>query len=261
MLQEFRRSVSSVFADRFTSPVFGTLFVSWIIINWETALVLISSSMGTLEKISYIEKHWNFWGHIGYPAISSVVVMLIYPWLAIAGFYVWENPKRHKRAIKNKLEENTLLTKEEQAALRIEIRGVEDRYNDLARGSKEIEEGYRVLLSGEQEKNRQLEEKVIELRSFAENLSSEINRLRQPPKDDTSLQEITLLTELNGEDNGSAMIDRLTQATGIKKGDLRYYLDRLSEKSLVQFTPGNTNLVRLTTQGRKFLYERKTQHS
>src|SRR5688572_18749502 len=138
MLQDFRKSVSSVFADRLTSPVFGAFFVSWVVINWRIGLILFSQSMETSEKIQAIEGLLGFWKCVGYPAISSLIVILVYPWLAVGGFYVWENPKRHKRRIQNAFDGKTPLTKEEQAELIIKIRGVEDRYNELSRDKKEV---------------------------------------------------------------------------------------------------------------------------
>lgn len=248
MLDDFRRSVQSIIHERMVSPVFGTFLFSWVGINWKVVLIIISTSLVTTEKISAIESLLILKNAILFPLISTLVLVVAYPWISIGGFYIWEAAKKKKRDIFNSFDGQTVLTLNQSIALRLEMKGIENQYKELFRDKKEIEESYQKIVADNNKENNELAEELEKSKTTISSLESKLNGLNK--KLDPKKKKI-LLT-LNDAGDNSLTISDIVVGTNLKENDILYHLDGLMEQQLA-YRSGDAFTI--TSKGRKYVYE------
>ncbi len=166
MLSELRKSFNSILYERVASPLYGTIIVTWIIWNWKilylTFFVDESNIPGT--KIDYIIHNYSdqctlIW----FPLFSSILLILIVPFIANGAFWVslkfqiWRSDK------KNELEKKQLLTVEQSLAIRKEMRNQEDEFGKiLQKRDEEIENLSTRIYQLQSEKNQLIQEKELQ---------------------------------------------------------------------------------------------------
>lgn len=70
--------------NRISSPILGTLFISFFLYNWKIPLILLDSNFTSLEKINLInEKHFNSLqskaSTYGYPLLITIFILIAIP--------------------------------------------------------------------------------------------------------------------------------------------------------------------------------------
>ena len=82
MFDELRKSFNAALYERASSPLFGTFFASWPVINWKIIYLtlFVSESNVSGSKIDYILNHYFDIKHlVTYPTISTLFVLIIVP--------------------------------------------------------------------------------------------------------------------------------------------------------------------------------------
>ena len=134
MVNDYKNSFNSILNERLTSPFYGTLIISWLIWNWRIIYLTIFVSEKNIkeDKISYIMENFSDIEHILiYPLISTVLLILIIPFITNGAYWVsllfnqWKTNKR------NEVQKKELLTLEQSISLREQIKFQEKRFEDL----------------------------------------------------------------------------------------------------------------------------------
>jgi uncharacterized membrane protein YraQ (UPF0718 family) len=134
MLDDIKKSLSSIIYERTTSPFYGTLIISWIIWNWRIVYLTFFISEETLnvDKITYITENFsNINLLIYYPIISSVVILTIIPFISNGAFWLNLKFEKWKKEQKNQIERKQLLTLEQSIEIREQLVLQESRFDKL----------------------------------------------------------------------------------------------------------------------------------
>lgn len=131
---DLRKSLNSILSERATSPLYGTLIISWIIWNWKIIYLTLFVSEKKIEtdKISYIKEHFSDIHHLlTYPIISSAVLICIIPFISNGAYWLSLKFNKWKIDQKQKIEMKQLLTLEQSIELREEIINQAERFDKL----------------------------------------------------------------------------------------------------------------------------------
>lgn len=143
MFKEFKKSVNNVLYERLVSPLFGTFLLSWCFWNWKIIYLtfFVNSDEIKGHKIDFIiSNYYNKFDLFLWPSLSTIGLLIIYPFLAVGAFYVSLRFKKWKIDIRNTQEDLQVLSIEDSIELREEIRNQSERFDRLLSSkNKEIE--------------------------------------------------------------------------------------------------------------------------
>lgn len=124
MFNELKKSVSNVFQERFSSPFWGSLIISWLIWNWKIVYLTIFIDQDKIEgtKIDYIiENFSSIHSIITFPLVSVILLLTIIPFFSNGAFWLSLRFQKWRTEQKNIIERKQLLTFEQSLQLREEI--------------------------------------------------------------------------------------------------------------------------------------------
>lgn len=135
MLDEIKKSISASLYERTTSPLFGTLFVSWSVWNWKIIYLTLFISEKEIigkTKIEYILANYYdnctlYW----FPLISTVILITIIPFVSNGAYWISIMFLKWKKDKKNEVEKNQLLSLEQSINLREQIANQELKFATL----------------------------------------------------------------------------------------------------------------------------------
>lgn len=174
MLDEIVKSIKISVHDRVTSPLFGAFLISWSIFNYRLLIVLFSSETFQ-NKFSYIDTTLyisSFWHDLlplfVYPLIATIGFLVLYPYPAGLIFHFWHSHKKQLKEKRQKIDGDTLLTKEESKKLRNHYENIEKEFeNDILKKDNEIQK---------------LQELVNQQQEVIEELKNELGEAKQLPR-------------------------------------------------------------------------------
>jgi hypothetical protein len=138
MLNDFRKSIQSVLYERIRSPFSGAFFFSWIVWNWKLVYYLIFSAGSTATRIEYVQANYiNLFNNLIFPFLSTIFLIVVYPFITTAGYWVWLKFKTWQIKIRNGIEGNRLLTLDQSITLRMQIRNQEEEFDKMLRKKDE----------------------------------------------------------------------------------------------------------------------------
>ena len=135
MFDELKKSISALLYERTTSPLFGTLVVSWSVWNWKIIYLTFFISEKELigkNKIEYIIENYNdnfnlYW----FPLISTTILITLIPFISNGAYWISIKFLKWKKDKKNDVEMNQLLTVKESIELRELVVDQEKRFENL----------------------------------------------------------------------------------------------------------------------------------
>lgn len=134
MISELRKSTNAILFERVTSPLYGTLIVSWIIWNWKIIYLTFFIDSRKIEnnKIDYIIDNFSNLEHIiYYPILSTIIIITVIPFLSNGAFWLNLKFKKWRVDEKNKIEDKQLLSIEQSIDIRKELREKEKDFQEL----------------------------------------------------------------------------------------------------------------------------------
>lgn len=144
MLDDLAKTVKAQLYERVSSPLLGAFGISWIAWNYRFVLVLVSS-MPAADKFTYIDSkifdsYQNIFLHgTLYPLITTLSLIFIYPIPAKFVYEYWRKRQRELKEIKQRIDDETPLTREEARELRHEtLKATLEFEQELGRRSDEI---------------------------------------------------------------------------------------------------------------------------
>jgi hypothetical protein len=134
VIDEIKKSIHSNLYQRTRSPLYGTLIISWIIWNWKSIyyLLTVDSTIPFEQRIKYIENNLSSkLTLILYPIISTIIVLVIFEFIANYAFWLQAYYKTWRNNKKIETEGKQLLTLEQSLKLRNDISKIEVEFEKL----------------------------------------------------------------------------------------------------------------------------------
>lgn len=155
-MTDIRKSINSIINERLSSPLYGTLILSWLVWNWKIIYLTFFVSESKIEgnKIDFILINYSEINHlVFFPLISTVVLLTIVPFISNGAYWlnlkfnIWKSDK------KNEVERKQLLTLEQSIQLRELIADQVKRFeNILSDKNSEIQQ-LKLQLEGHTKQN------------------------------------------------------------------------------------------------------------
>jgi len=175
-MQEIKKSISYILYERTTSPLYGTLIISWIIWNWKIFYLtfFISEDKISNNKIDHIvENYFEIHHLVTFPLISTVVLITIIPFLVNGAYWVSLSFANWRLTQKNLIEKKQLLTVEQSIELREQILKQEERFSKLVDDKNlEIEQLKEIINDYDSSKTTTIEDTNEELKELANRFKS-----------------------------------------------------------------------------------------
>lgn len=243
MLDDAIKTVKAQLYEKSGSPLFTAFVISWCSWNYRFITVLISD-LPMVEKFKYIDTKifpnfdaYFFQGTI-FPLITTALIIFVYPYPARFVYEFWRQRQKELKAIQQKIEDETPLTKEEAREIRRNATSLQIKYDE------EIEQN--------QKKFKELEGVI---RSFQENKASATDALTPiliknlKPLDES---ELTILRYISDKDS-IAKVDLVKGVSGEEKTKILHDVDNLlNQKFLTRSVQG---YLSVTPLGRAALVE------
>lgn len=133
-IKEFGNSINKILNERLTSPFYGSLIVSWLLINWKIVYLtlFVDSSEIDSNKIDYILSNYSsYWSVFIFPIVSAIVLITVMPFVTYYAYSLslYFADKRQNRKIE--VEKSQVLTVEQSLQIRSEIRNQKVLFNNL----------------------------------------------------------------------------------------------------------------------------------
>jgi hypothetical protein len=172
MMQDIKKSISTILYERTTSPFYGTLITSWIIWNWKIIYLtfFISENKIVQNKIDYIAENYCDIHHLlTYPLVSTIVLLTLIPFLVNGAYWISLSFSNWRLTQKNLIEKKQLLTVEQSIELREQILKQEERFSKLVDDRNlEIEQLKEIISDYDATKTELTDNNNKELKELAE---------------------------------------------------------------------------------------------
>lgn len=129
MFDDIRKSLSAALYERTTSPLYGSLIITWSLWNWPILYLLFwdETKMDFAEKLDCVRTDlynpYTFWVC---PFVSTVIILLVGNLLANAAYWLQLQFDNWKTKQKEQTESGRRLTIDESIMLRKEINGQQE---------------------------------------------------------------------------------------------------------------------------------------
>lgn len=121
MWSELRKSLSSIFEERITSPFFGSFIFSWLIWNWKIIYLTIFVSQDNItpsNKIDYILNNYSNWWHLlVFPFLSAIFLVTVVPWFSNRLFKIYLFYEKQRTTWREESDSKRRLTIENSAQI------------------------------------------------------------------------------------------------------------------------------------------------
>jgi len=272
MHEDIFRSVRSYLYEKSSSPLAGSLVVSWLAWNWEFVMVIFSAEL-VREKFRIISHElyissWDIWVVASFGPIGTAAIYLFlfpYPAYWAFAFTRWRQVKLNKK--RQDLEEEELISKKDERAMRKEWDDREAGYlatidrlsGEIARQNQLID----TLRDGMLEADREEDEDALRLNMK----DSEGNDLGAPAE--TSLR-LTKMPDMSLSDDEKSLLSaialsKLGHSLGelehnfpeISKTKLDYSIDKLKAHQFIKIRDraGGGYVYMITENGRAYVVE------
>jgi hypothetical protein len=134
MIDEIRKSINSTLYQRVTSPLYGTLALTWLIWNWKIwyLTLFVSEDKLSTTKLNFIVCNYSdpiflVW----LPLISTTLILTVVQFVSNGTYWLDLKFKTWRINQRNGIEGKQLLTLEQSIKLRTEIREQENTFDKL----------------------------------------------------------------------------------------------------------------------------------
>jgi len=177
MINELRKSINSILYQRVSSPLFGTIILSWIVWNWKIIYLtfFINAKEIELNKIEYISTKLNDLNHlIWYPLVSAILLLTIIPFVSNGAYWLSLKFDKWKVDKKNSIEKKQLLTLEQSIQFREQIIDSEKKFDSLLQNKNDEIKQLKLLLQEYQNVNNKEDKSFIKPNSKEEEEQKEV---------------------------------------------------------------------------------------
>lgn len=201
MFEDIYKSTKQNIIERLSSPLIGSFVVAWGLWNYKFLVILFSNAGVTqtfnlVEKIAFPDATTIVLKGAVLPLATAILYIFIYPYPALKVYEFTLQRQRASNEVRQKIEDETLLTLEESRVIRA---------NAIAR-------------------EKELEESIDRLNKEISTLKADLQRSRKPAKKGLDLAEIRpisleplqlallkALDQFNGRSSEAELIRKLSQ--------------------------------------------------
>ncbi|HIF9255746.1 TPA: hypothetical protein ACX6Q6_002742 [Photobacterium damselae] len=266
MIADAMTSIKAYLYEKAVSPLLGSLIISWCAWNYKFLLMLVSG-LSFPDKLRYINilytDDYLFYGQgIIFPFITSMVYLFVFPFPAKWVYQFSLKRQQVLNELKNKVQENELLTLEQSKAIRNQLAETEKHFEDLVERKeraleardKEISE-LRTLLKSENNESmsKAKADKTSEDKTSEDKATHQTNDtfgtkvqewlrigvLNDPKTTDEFYANILIRIYKNG---GTMRRDELVSGF-VNKTKGTYYLDDLTRKNIISYSDYNEKYI------------------
>jgi len=246
MHSELKNSINQILNERITSPFFGTLIVSWLIINWKIVYLTLFVSESELSdnKINYIIDNFSkIETLVYYPILSTIILITVIPLISNGSYWINLTYKQWRIDKKHKIEKKQLLTIEQSLFIRQEL--------------KDKELNFEKLIT---DKEQEIELLKIQIKDLQNKTRAKDNQLKSLDFDSSKDKEYVLFKKTNQPfshfENIAKEIKKSEQfPKGTPENIKEYYLiNHIVEKEIDEFE-NNKPYYLLTTRGENYYRE------
>lgn len=155
-MQDIINSFKAHLYERTSSPLIGSFLFYWFICNYKLVMVILDGDMKLNDKFKliktlYPQNIWTPWEgfDIHYstllgngllmPLLITLAYIFIIPYPAKFVYSFWKNKQKEIQEIKQKIDDETPLTKEQSKKIREDFKTLESLYYENLLNSKETE--------------------------------------------------------------------------------------------------------------------------
>ncbi|MBA4501107.1 hypothetical protein [Marinobacterium marinum] len=164
MFKELSTSIKANLYERISSPLIGSIAISWFYFNWQSILYMVLSDGKIETKLQvFTEQYSNLNTNIIYPVIAGSLIALLYPLVAYIPFWVWEKVQHAQRALKQSLSMKQQLSVEQSLLLRQEILDKDKQIRKIVSENQDATNQLKDIITTLTEENAELYHKLSEL--------------------------------------------------------------------------------------------------
>lgn len=251
MWEEIIKSVRASLYERTTSPLFGAYAVAWCIWNYKF-LLAVFSELPIREKLDLLHAAFfpsaeSYAYVFGAPLLGALIFIFLYPYPARYVYEFWRKQQKLLKEVRQKIDDEMPLTKEEAKELRHSLQRLEDEYQrEISNRNAEIQRLREEL--------QELQEPIIK-RPMTYVVPKRTPKLSVPEEYDPTKTQVEILKKIAGNKDGrlsrNAIVRHMKQST--TKTD--FDIGELQNNNLIHvFSSGQEGTVySITHQGRKIL--------
>ncbi len=180
-MQDIINSFKAHLYDRTSSPLVGSFIFYWLVCNYKFVMVIFDGDLKVIEKFEVIKTLYpqdvftlwtgfkiNYYTLLGngllIPLIISLIYIFLVPYPSKYIYEFWKNKQKEIHDIKQKIDDETPLTKEQSKKIRQDIINLEIEYeNSFRRKDEEIYQLKEMLKVQEDEGKVISQKKFIDL--------------------------------------------------------------------------------------------------
>lgn len=239
-MNDIIKTIKAQLYDRVFNPLSSTLTISWCLWNWKFILVVFSN-MQVNEKFDYINSviYPNFETilkfNIGYPLLTTLFVIFIYPYPARFVYEYWRRQQQIIKGIRQRIEDEEPLTKEEARELRKTALQIETRYEKEILEERQKNEAFQMKL--EKYENNELSKKEKQINeNDAESRSSYIKTMVDLNNAQVKKEIFAILKGIENNDRIKLqdLINGLKDTLKLDSAKIRHYIDLLQEHKYIE---------------------------
>jgi hypothetical protein len=246
MPKEIVESFKDQINERLSSPLTGSFAIAWLIWNYKFIVILMSANTVTktfelIHKICFPDLSSLILNGFLYPFLSTCIYIFLVPYPSRIAYAFTRNCQKVLTGIRQQIDDETPLTKEEAKKLRKELRAkereVEQELNDK---NAEID---RLKAEIEELKNSLIVTKPI---NYGATQSSDQNILSE---EDVSILNIISLRDDDIDTN------KIQEALKMNRVLLEFHLEELINSGYlkVRFDLNGNGIYSLLQKGRKYI--------
>jgi hypothetical protein len=167
MVEDMVKSIRATLYDRTSSPLFGSLAISWIAWNCRLFVVIFSEmtvqqKFGYIDTILYADKYWRWLPLALGPVVTTAVILFVYPWPAQWVYRFWRRRQKELKEIRQRIEDETPLTIQESRSIRRQIIEIQTEYEAQLNGNREEIARLKQTLTNEASAKSELSKLIAE---------------------------------------------------------------------------------------------------
>lgn len=261
-MESVKKSILDTLNERISSPLIGGFIISWIFWNYKTILIILSTK-SVEDKFLYIDhiiynnlQSFVLHGML-YPLITSLLFIFIFPYPEKLIYKYWHINKRKLKEVKQEIDSEIRLSKQESRdLLESIIKKESEYYENLEKKEKEIKNLKDIILRNDGiPKN----DDIPKVNSSKEMISKNIIK----PKKNTEIKESAtnlsedekniLLTII--ENNGQFSKNEIIKTMPFSNIKSEYIFDNFYKKEFITYGLNSRrgfNTLFLTDKGKEY---------
>jgi len=256
------RDFFEFFNSRLRTPLLGNFLIGFLLVNWQSALVLVLGTATIEERIGVFQTQLGLQNSIFYPAIVSLFLSIIQPFLRLGGAYLSYWPEHRRRLLQLRSDTEYDLEKKKIELEQQKVTGAfESELIERAKRTANIEEieddNARLQALREVDNLRSNTRRAVleglssQVTDWSSKLSGEAKKLLvNAAKSETRNEgEITVLSTLGGTTITAGRFKAEKLSSGRELADLEQAISQLTSFELIRDIGFSGEIFRLTSLG------------